>query len=106
MWKVGLGAYFAAFVLFTAWSVASDGIWSPFPPFEDLATYQIFFDLGTSISLFSVWVFFDIRRRGKPMRHFVVYAIGVCLTGSISPLLYLLLRRGPFPAGSNEGELR
>jgi len=96
MLKLLLTWYFVAFVAFTGFAISQDGLLSPFPPFEHWHTYQIFFDLGTSIGLVSIWVYFDMQKRGRPVVHFIAYLVGVGVSGSIAPMLYLLLfRRDP-----------
>ncbi len=98
MTRIFLGLYLAAFIAFTAFCVLEDGLLCAFPPFAAWHTYQIFVDLGTSIGLVSIWIYFDMVRQGLARGYFGVYLVGVALTGSISPLIYLLWRgRGSPP---------
>jgi hypothetical protein len=101
MWKIALWCYFVAFVVFSSYVLSVDGLFSAFPPFENLHTLQIFFDLGASIGLVSIWVYFDMKNRGRPVSHFGIYLLGVAATGSISPMLYLLVFRGGSVAALN-----
>lgn len=93
MGKKILWPYFLGFVAFSTYSVWTEGFDSPFPPFEDLYVWQIFMDLFTAITLVSVWVYFDMRERGRPLWHFLIYWAGVAASGSIAPMAYLLLFR-------------
>jgi len=98
-----LALYLTAFIAFSAFCLLEDGLLSAFPPFAAWHTYQIFFDLGTAIGLVSIWVYFDMERLGLPRGYFGVYLVGVALSGSISPLVYLLWRgrsSPPEPAGA------
>jgi hypothetical protein len=103
--KLFLAWYFVAFVAFTGFAVSQDGLLSPFPPFERWHTYQIFFDLGTSIGLVSIWVYYDMQKRGRPAAYFIAYLVGVGVSGSIAPMLYLLLFR-PEPSDDSEAPHR
>ena len=73
-----------------AWS--DHGYAGFFPPFSNTNTIQIFSDLVISLSLVHVWVFFDVKRRGKPLYWFLLHLAGTALTGSFAPMVYLLLR--------------
>ena len=77
---------------FTLVAFREEGWLFAFPPFAQSSTTQIFSDLLIAISFVSVWVFWDLKRRGKALWVFGVYLTGVALSGSFAPLIYFLFR--------------
>jgi len=57
--------------------------------FKDSASMQVFFDLVISVSLFGFWMLFDARKRGAMV---LPYLVAIPFIGSLSPLLYLIVR--------------
>jgi hypothetical protein len=62
-----------------------------FPPFQELFVYQIFSDLVVSLILVLVFIYFEMRKKKKPLIPFVLCCAGVGLMGSFSVLIYLFL---------------
>ena len=56
------------------------------------ATAQVVIDLYIACGLILVWMFYDIRKREKPIIHWVAFATITLIGASIGPLLYLILR--------------
>jgi hypothetical protein len=79
--------------LFTIYVCLESGYLSLFPPFHELATYQIFIDLCLASSLVLLLLYLDARRTQRPLGPLLLCGIGVALSGSIAPLLYLLIYR-------------
>jgi len=76
-----------------------------FPPFAQANTTQIFSDLVIALSLVNLWVFLDVRRRGKPLHWFGLHLAGTAMFGSFAPMLYLLFRDEPAaPASPERGD--
>lgn len=63
-----------------------------FPPFPDTNTTQIFSDLVLALSLVNIWVYFDLKRHGKPISWFFTHLVATAMVGSFAPLVYLLIR--------------
>ncbi len=89
--RLALFIVLADFVGFTAWVVATGGGFA-----EIVAAFstnpwilQVTIDLVLALSLSSIWIWNDARRRGKNP---VPWIVATLFTGSIAPLTYLLLR--------------
>ena len=81
----------AVFVVFSAWVVATGGSLGEVVAIVTANpwTVQISVDLVLALSLVSIWLWRDARRRG---RNPLPWLVATLLTGSIAPLTYLLLR--------------
>lgn len=77
----------------TAASLRSDGLLSPFPPFERLHTLQIFSDLVCASSLLLLFIAVELRRQGRSLALVPLLALGIALTGTFAPMLFVLLDR-------------
>ena len=84
---------FAIFTTFSGYVSWHFGYSSAFPPFKDLPTTQIFWDLVIALSIVLHLFYRDLKRRKQPMWPLLLCAVGIILLGSISPLLFLLLRK-------------
>jgi membrane protein implicated in regulation of membrane protease activity len=92
--KLVLFVVLADFVAFTVWVLATGGSLT-----EVVAAFsvnpwilQVSLDLVLALSLVSIWVWSDARKRGKNP---VPWIVATLFTGSIAPLTYLLFRSGP-----------
>jgi hypothetical protein len=92
IFKIGVCITLITHYVFTIASYSEHGYAGFFPPFEQSNTTQIFSDLVIGLSLVNIWVFYDLRRRGKSMLWFVLHLAGTALAGSFVPLVYFLLR--------------
>lgn len=63
-----------------------------FPPFTETNSTQICSNLVLGLSLVNVWVYFDLKRRNKPVYWFTLHLFGTALAGTFAPLAYLLMR--------------
>ncbi len=81
---------------FTLYVCRESGYLSLFPPFNELATYQIFVDLCIASSLVLLLLYLNAKRTGQPLWPLLLCAIGVALSGSIAPLTYLLIYRAVY----------
>ena len=93
--KILVAAVILIFGAFTGYSGSRHGYWSAFPPFNELPTLQIFFDLCVSLSIVIVGMYYDWRARGKPRFGFAPFVLLTVLFGSFGPLFYLLFRTKP-----------
>ncbi len=55
-------------------------------------TAQVVIDLYIMAALALVWMYQDIKSRGKTIKHWLPYALVTLIFVSIGPLLYLVLR--------------
>jgi hypothetical protein len=55
-------------------------------------TAQVVMDLYIMAILALVWMYQDIKNRGKTIKHWLPYAVLTLIFVSIGPLLYLVLR--------------
>jgi hypothetical protein len=85
-------AALAAHGVLTIISFRDHGYPGFFPPFADSNTTQVFSDLVVALSLVNIWVFFDLKRRGKPFYWFFIHLLATAMFGSFAPLVYLLTR--------------
>lgn len=90
--KIVVAVVLVVFVVFSGYVTWRHGYASAFPPFADLPTLQIFYDLSISLSLVMLGMFIDWRGRGRPRFGFAPFVVATFLLGSIGPLLYLLFR--------------
>lgn len=81
------------FTTFSAYVAGRFGYLGAFPPFRDLSTTQIFWDLAIALSIVLFLFHRDLKRRKQPMWPLLLCAVGVVFLGSISPLLFLFLRK-------------
>ncbi len=96
MLRVVLLLVLIAHTAFTVYVCRESGYLSLFPPFNELATYQIFVDLCIASSLVLLFLYLDAKRTGQPLWPVLWCAIGVALSGSIAPLTYLLMYRAVY----------
>lgn len=88
--KLALFVILADFVAFTLWVLAKGGnLGQVMMLFRAPWAMQVALDLVLALSLVSVWLWTDARKRG---RNPLPWVIATCITGSIAPLTYLLLR--------------
>ncbi len=74
-------------------SLYREGWLSPFPPFDQLLTYQIFSDLACALTLFFVLAAREFHHQRRSPSHSIGLLVGIVLTGSITPMIWLLLDR-------------
>jgi hypothetical protein len=91
--KVAIAVVLALFVPFTIWCALTGGTLA-----EILAafganpwTMQVSGDLVLALSLVCAWIWQDARSRGANP---IPWLVATACTGSIAPLVYLLLRPG------------
>ena len=70
----------------------------PFPPFNELATYQIFADLIISLTILLTFIYQEVRRKSLSQKLFWICALTTPLIGSFAPLLYLIWEKRIFQA--------
>lgn len=75
------------------WREGFAGMKTPFS--ASFWTWQYFIDLVIALGIFMIWMWGDCRSRGKNPAPWIV---ATCLLGSLSPLVYLILRQS---AGKN-----
>ena len=97
MKKTLLAIVFLAFGAFNIHAARVEGFWSVFPPFDRLFQTQMFLDLGVALGLVMAWIFFDLKKQGRPLYLFFVLLSATALFGSMAPLLYLLCRKDGEP---------
>ena len=92
----------------TATSMKADGLLSPFPPFERLHTLQIFSDLVCASMMLLLLIAAELRRQGRSLRPVPLLLLGITLSGSFAPMLFLLLDREFLPGllGAPRGGVR
>lgn len=86
---------FLSFLAFTLYSLAVSE--QPFLEWARAlvsvpATAQVVIDLYIACGLILVWMFHDMRKRGKSIFQWIVFATITFVAASIGPLLYLILR--------------
>jgi hypothetical protein len=91
--RIGLLLMLVVHLSVTVPSLVSEGLLSPFPPFEKLSTTQIFSDLICALTLFFVPTVLEFRRQQRGLGWSVALFIGIVLSGSIAPMMLLLLDR-------------
>jgi hypothetical protein len=69
----------------------TNSVWSILPPFKDLFVYQIFSDLGVSLSIVFLFLYREIKRKGKSLKPLMLCGFCTLLLGSFSPLVFLLI---------------
>ena len=102
IFKIGVCIALITHYLFTIAAYSEHGFAGFFPPFEQSNTTQIFSDLVIGLSLVNIWVFYDLRRRGKSILWFVLHLVGTALAGSFVPLVYFLLRPTTAAVGTTD----
>jgi hypothetical protein len=79
------------FLALTAAAVWFHGIWGIFEPhFKSFGGAQVFVDLIIALTLFMVWMWRDAKSSGRNPWLWIILTL---LTGSISPLIYLITRK-------------
>lgn len=58
-------------------------------PYDRLTSVGVTVDLFIQLTLVSIWMYFDARKRGKSAIPFILIAL---VLGSLGPLTYLFLR--------------
>jgi len=74
----------------------SADVLSVFPPFHEIHTYQIFSDLGVSLSIVMLFIYREIKLKKKRMIAFVFCGVATLLFGSFAPLIFLLINQDLF----------
>lgn len=82
--------------ILTFYFLRNDGFFSVFPPFKEDYAWQIFSDLGVSISLVLFFIFRELRIQKKSLNLFYVLVVATVLLGSFAPVIYLLLNKNLF----------
>lgn len=78
-----------AFLAFTTVALWQHGLLGFFALlFQNLATIQVFIDLGIALSLFLVWLWHDARKAGRSPWPWMVL---ILCSGSIGALIYLIM---------------
>jgi len=91
-WKQLLvGVLWLGFAALIALAFTHDGTAVFSLPFDSLTNTVGTIDLLIELSLVSIWMYFDARRRGTSAIPFIVMAV---FLGSLGPLTYLFLRFG------------
>ncbi len=75
----------------TAVSLVRHGWRSPFPPFDDWRQAQLFSDLVCACVLFVLALGNELRRQGRPRWQVLALGLAIAGTGSIAPIVLLLL---------------
>ena len=90
--QMGLSVVLAGFSALTAYAVYQVGFLGIFElVLANVATTLAFVDLTIALTLVLTWMWNDARARGAS---FLPYALLTLTTGSIGPLLYLIVREG------------
>lgn len=88
--QIGLGIVLVNFVALNAWVVYQFGYMGFVEAmFANIATTAAFVDLTIALSLITVWMWQDARKRGSA---FLSYFLLTLTFGSVGPLLYLIRR--------------
>ena len=80
----------------TFYTCSIEGIFAPFPPFDELITYQVFSDLAISLGLVLAFLFYEVKRHSLSQKRFALCLVGTVLLGSFSPLIYILSEKKIF----------
>lgn len=91
--RIAVAIVFTVFTAFSAYVTWKEGYLGAFPPFADLWTTQIFYDLAISLNIVLFLIYRDLKRRRQALWPVLACAVGVVLAGSIAPMLFLLLRK-------------
>lgn len=91
--KLIIASVLLAHTAFTAVVVVQYGGLCVFPPFRDLPTYQIFFDLAIVAGIALFLLHRDRMQKKLSAWPIVICLIGTALFGSIALLVYLLFER-------------
>lgn len=98
MGKIGIGIKALIFVIliahifFSFFVSTREGLFFAFPPFRDLSTWQIFWDLVLALSFANLWIYFDTRKFQSKNKIFWSFFLAIGFTGSIGLYVYLLVR--------------
>lgn len=91
--RFGIFSLLVAHLAVTLPSLYREGWLSPFPPFDQLLTYQIFSDLACALTLFYVLDAREFHHQKRSLSHSIGLLVGIVFTGSITPMIWLLLDR-------------
>ena len=72
------------------------GVFSVFPPFQELYAWQIFSDLVVSLCLILFFIYHEMKQKRRPMGPLILCAVGMAILGSFSPLIFLLINKDLF----------
>jgi len=86
-----VGIVWLGFAGLTVAVFALDGSAAFAIPYDRRASIGVTVDLFIALTLVSVWMYFDARKRGKSAIPFIVMAL---VLGSLGPLTYLFLSLG------------
>jgi hypothetical protein len=93
MQRLLLSITLIAFATLTATALWQHGIWGIFAPhFQSFGASQVFADLLIALTLAMVWMWHDAKATGRNAWGWIGLTL---LTGSFSPLIYLLTRKSP-----------
>src|SRR4051812_13119520 len=79
--------------IFTIYVGVGAGYLSFFPPFKNLATTQIFSDLTIASGIILLLLYRTRRALGHSCWPIVLCGVGMVISGSIAPLIYLLVEK-------------
>jgi len=91
--RIGILLMLVVHLAVTIPSLVSEGLLSPFPPFDKQHTMQIFSDLVCALTLFFVPAVLEFRRQQRGIGWSVALFLGIVLSGSIAPMIMLLVDR-------------
>jgi hypothetical protein len=77
-------------------SLKKEKLLDVFPPFKELFVYQIFSDLVIALILVLTFIYFEVKKKNKPLFPFILCCLGVGFIGSFSVLLYLIFDKSLF----------
>ena len=89
--QMAVGIVWLGFATFTALVFLHDGKAAFALPFDSLTNTAGMIDLVIELTLVSVWMYFDARKRGTSAIPFIVVS---AVFGSLGPLAYLFFRFG------------
>lgn len=89
--QMAVGIVWLGFATFTALVFLHDGKAAVALPFDSLTNTAGMIDLVIELTLVSVWMYFDARKRGTSAIPFIVVS---AVFGSLGPLAYLFFRFG------------
>ena len=89
--QMAIGIVWLGFAIFTAVVFLHDGKAAFALPFDSLTNTAGMIDLLIELTLVSIWMYFDARKRGTTAIPFIAIAV---VFGSLGPLAYLFFRFG------------
>ena len=89
--QMAVGIVWLGFATFTVLVFLHDGKAAFALPFDSLTNTAGMIDLFIELTLVSIWMYFDARKRGTSAVPFIVIS---AVLGSLGPLAYLFFRFG------------